>query len=253
LSSNTVISLNNIKVACQNCSLASLCLPMGLSADDVERLEAIIKRSRPLRRGDHLFESEGSFRSLFAVKTGSIKTYTLGPDGTEQVLGFHLPGDLVGLDAIQDEQHKCSARVLETSTVCELPFNRLEELASHIPSLQHQLFRLLSREISHESDMQALLGRSPADERLASFLIGLSERYRRRGFSPREFILSMSRQEIGSYLGLALETVSRLFTRFQDDGILRVERKHIEILDMDRLKAIVAHHTQCEREAQGGN
>jgi CRP/FNR family transcriptional regulator len=246
-----VISLSNIKVACQNCSLSSLCLPMGLSPEDVDRLESIIKRSRPLRRGDHLFESNSTFHSLFAVKTGSIKTYSLGPDGTEQVLGFHLPGDLVGLDAIQDEQHRCSARVLETSTVCELPFNRLEDLASHIPSLQHQLFRLLSKEISQESNMQALLGRSPAEERLASFLLSLSERYRRRGFSPREFILSMSRQEIGSYLGLALETVSRLFTRFQEEGILRVERKHIEILDLERLKGIVSHQTQCEHEARG--
>lgn len=250
MSSEAVISLNNIKVACQNCSLSSLCLPMGLSPADVDRLEAIIKRSRPLRRGDHLFEIDAPFRSLYAVKTGSIKTYTIAPDGSEQVLGFHLPGDLVGLDAIQNEQHRCSARVLETSSVCELPFNRLEELASHIPSLQHQLFRLLSKEISQESNMQALLGRSPADERLASFLLSLSERYRNRGFSPREFNLSMSRQEIGSYLGLALETVSRLFTRFQDEGMLRVERKHIEIVDLDRLKAMVSHNTECERSAQ---
>lgn len=253
MTSNPIISLANIKVACQNCSLASLCLPMGLTPADVEKLEAIVKRSRPLRRGDHLFEASAPFRSLYAIKTGSVKTYTLGPDGTEQVLGFHLPGELVGMDAIQNEQHRCSARVLETTTVCELPFGRLEDLAGHVPSLQHQLFRLLSKEISQENDMMALLGRSPAEERLASFLLGMSDRYRRRGFSPREFILSMSRQEIGSYLGLALETVSRLFTRFQDDGILRVERKHIEIVDMDRLKAIVAHQPACDREAHSGS
>lgn len=251
VTSNTVVSLANIKVACQNCSLASLCLPMGLKPADVEKLEAIVKRTRPLRRGDHLFEADAPFRSLYAVKTGSVKTYTLAPDGSEQVLGFHLPGELIGLDAIQGERHRCSARVLETSSVCELPFHRLEDLASHIPSLQHQLFRLLSKEIGQDSDMVALLSRSPAEERLASFLLSLSERFRRRGFSAKEFNLSMSRQEIGSYLGLALETVSRLFTRFQEEGILRVERKHIEILDMERLKAVVSHHANCDQEARG--
>jgi len=249
VTSNTVISIANIKIACQNCSLASLCLPLGMNPADVEKLEAIVKRTRPLRRGDHLFETDAPFRSLFAVKTGSIKTYALGADGSEQVLGFHLPGELIGLDAIQSEQHRCSARVLETSTVCELPFHRLEELASHIPSLQHQLFRLLSKEISQDSDMAALLGRSTAEERLASFLLSLSERYHRRGFSAKEFILSMSRQEIGSYLGLALETVSRLFTRFQDDGILQVDRKHIAIKDMERLKALAHHQANCDRSA----
>ena len=249
MTSNTVISIANIKIACQNCSLASLCLPLGMNPADVEKLEAIVKRTRPLRRGDHLFETDAPFRSLFAVKTGSIKTYALGADGSEQVLGFHLPGELIGLDAIQSEQHRCSARVLETSTVCELPFHRLEELASHIPSLQHQLFRLLSKEISQDSDMAALLGRSTAEERLASFLLSLSERYHRRGFSAKEFILSMSRQEIGSYLGLALETVSRLFTRFQDDGILQVDRKHIAIKDMDRLKTLAHHQASCDRSA----
>ena len=252
MTSNTVVSLANIKIACQNCSLASLCLPMGLAPADVEKLESIVKRSRPLRRGDHLFEASTPFRSLFAVKTGSIKTYTLGQDGTEQVLGFHLPGELIGLDAIQGDMHRCSARVLETSSVCELPFQRLEELASHIPSLQHQLFQLLSKEIGQDSDMAAMLSRSTAEERLASFLISLSERYHRRGFSSREFILSMSRQEIGSYLGLALETVSRLFTRFQDDGILGVERKQIEIKDMERLKGLVHHQTNCTLPAQHG-
>lgn len=250
LTANSVISIANIKIACQNCSLASLCLPMGLAPADVDKLETIVKRSRPLRRGDHLFETGSPFRNLYAVKTGSIKTYSLGPDGTEQVLGFHLPGELIGLDAIQSDQHRCAARVLETSSICELPFQRLEELASHIPSLQHQLFRLLSKEIGQDSDLAALLSHSPAEERLASFLLSLSERYRRRGFSPRKFILSMSRQEIGSYLGLALETVSRLFTRFQDDGILAVERKHIEIRDLDRLKALVQHNTNCGQSAQ---
>ena len=220
---------------------------MGLRPEDVDRLDSIVKRNRPLQRGDHLFRSGESFRNLFVVKTGAVKTFTQSNDGDEQVVGFHLPGEVLGLDAIQDGTHGCSARALETTAICELPFDRLEDLSSNIPSLQHQMFRLLSKEISHEAEMMALLGRSTAEERVASFLMSLSERFKRRGFSATDFFLSMSRQEIGSYLGLALETVSRLFTRLQDEGILKVERKHVQILDIDRLSSMVVHPTSCER------
>lgn len=244
-----VISLEKIKVACRDCSLSTLCLPMGLRPEDVDRLDAIVKRNRPLQRGDNLFRAGETFRNLFVVKTGAVKTFTQTNDGEEQVVGFHLPGEVLGFDAIQDGHHGCSARALETTAVCELPFERLEDLSSSIPSLQHQMFRLLSKEISHEAEMMALLGRSTAEERVASFLLSLSERFRRRGFSATDFFLSMSRQEIGSYLGLALETVSRLFTRFQDDKILKVERKHVQILDLERLRTMVTHQTdpQCSR------
>jgi len=234
---HSVISLENIKVACKNCSLATLCLPMGLDPEDVERLDSIVRRSRPLHRGDFLFREGERFTSLYIVKSGSVKTYSPSEDGNEQVLGFHLPGELIGLDAIQSDVHGCSARVLETSVTCEIPFERLEELTSAIPSLQHQMYRLLSKEISHESEMLMLLGKRNAEERLAAFVLSLSDRFRRRGFSPRDFYLSMSRHEIGSYLGLAVETVSRLFTRFQEEGLLRVDRKHIELLDPDGLRA----------------
>ena len=242
-----VISLDKIKVACRDCSLATLCLPMGLRAEDVDRLDAIVKRNRPLQRGDHLFRAGDHFRHLYVVKTGAVKTFTQTNEGDEQVVGFHLPGEVLGLDAIQDGQHGCGARALETTAICELPFDRLEDLSSNIPSLQHQMFRLLSKEIGHDAEMMALLGRSTAEERVASFLVSLSERFKRRGFSATDFFLSMSRQEIGSYLGLALETVSRLFTRFQDEGILKVERKHVQILDLDRLTAMVVHQTHCDK------
>ncbi len=233
-----IVSFEKIKVACKNCTLATLCLPMGLTPDDVERLDAIVKRSRPLQKGDHVFRNGDPFHNLYVVKTGTVKTYTESPDGGEQVVGFHLPGEIIGLDAIQTDQHGCSARVLETSAICELPFDNLEDLASHIHSLQHQLFRLLSKEISRDTEMLSLLSKSTAEERLATFLLDLSKRHQQRGFAANEFFLSMSRQEIGSYLGLALETVSRLFTRLQEDGILRVERKHIEILDRDHLAVL---------------
>ncbi len=234
-----VISLENIKVACKDCSLATLCLPMGLLPEDVERLDSIVKRNRPLHRGDHLFREGDPFKTLFIVKTGSVKTFTPSEDGGEQVLGFHLPGEIIGLDAIQNEVHGCSAKVLETAAVCEVPFDRLEELTSTIPSLQHQMYRLLSKEISEDTGLLMLLGKRNAEERLAAFLLSLSDRFKRRGFSANDFHLSMSRHEIGNYLGLAVETVSRLFTRFQDERLLEVDRKHIRLVDLGGLQAII--------------
>jgi CRP/FNR family transcriptional regulator len=240
LSERKVISFETIRVACKNCSLSTLCLPMGLTPEDVDRLDGIVKRSRPLHRGDYLFREGERFRSLFVVKTGSVKTYAPSPEGGEQVLGFHLPGEIIGLDAIENETHACSARVLETSAICEIPFARFEELSTTIPSLQHQMYRLLSREIGHDTDMLLLLGKKSAEERLATFLLSMSRRLRKRGLSATDFYLSMSRHEIGNYLGLAVETVSRLFTRFQEEGLLKVDRKHIQLTDMGALESIVA-------------
>jgi len=243
-----VISFEALRVACKNCSLATLCLPMGLTSDDVERLDGIVKRARPLHRGDYVFRNGERFHSLYVVKTGSVKTYAPSPEGGEQVLGFHLPGELIGLDAIEKEVHACSAKVLETAAICEVPFSRLEALSSTIPSLQHQLYRLLSKEISHDTEMLLLLGKKSAEERLAAFLLSISKRLSRRGLSPTDFYLSMSRYEIGNYLGLAVETVSRLFTRFQDDGLLKVDRKHVELSDPEAMEAVLTRTTVNDRQ-----
>jgi len=238
LSQETVISIEAVRVACRNCSLGTLCLPMALAPADVDRLEDIVKHTRPLHRGDLLFRSGDRFRSLYVVKTGSLKSFAANPDGGEQVLGFHLPGEIIGLDAIDRLSHAYCTKVLETSAICEIPFRRLEELTATIPGLQHQLYRLLSKEIGHDTDMLLLLGKKSAEERLAAFLLNMSKRLQRRGLSSTDFHLSMSRHEIGNYLGLAVETVSRLFTRFQDDGLLGVDRKHIELFDMDALEIL---------------
>ena len=235
-----VISFETIRVACKNCSLGTLCLPMGLTSEDVERLDDIVKRTRPLHRGDYLFRSGERFRSLYVVKTGSVKTYAPSEEGGEQVLGFHLPGEIIGLDAIDKEVHACSAKVLETSAICEIPFQRFEELSASIASLQHQMYRLLSKEIGQDTEMLLLLGKKSAEERLAAFLLSMSKRLRKRGLCPTDFFLSMSRHEIANYLGLAVETVSRLFTRFQDEGLLKVDRKHVELQDLEALETIVA-------------
>jgi len=248
LTVSKVISFEALRVACKNCSLAALCLPMGLTADDVERLDGIVKRARPLHRGDYVFRNGERFHSLYVVKTGSVKTYAPSSEGGEHVLGFHLPGELVGLDAIEKEVHACSAKVLETSAICEVPFSSLEGLSNTIPSLQHQLYRLLSKEIGHDTEMLLLLSKKNAEERLAAFLLSISKRLRKRGLSPTDFYLSMSRYEIGNYLGLAVETVSRLFTRFQDDGLLKVDRKHIELRDPQALEALLTRATVSDRQ-----
>jgi len=240
-----VVSLEGLKVACSNCGLSSLCLPHGLPEEDINRLENIVKRNRPIQRGTLLYSPGDKLHNLYIVKTGAVKSYIQTESGDEHVIGFHLPGEILGLDAIKDDAHGCFSKALETTSVCELPFTRLEELSASIPSLQHQMLRLLSSEISNEASMISLLGNSTAEERLASFLLSISERFKQRGFSATDFFLTMSRQDIGSYLGLALETVSRLFTRFQEEGILEVERKHVKALDIDRLKQILRHQNSC--------
>jgi CRP/FNR family transcriptional regulator, anaerobic regulatory protein len=236
--SNTIVKIDAIKVACKDCNLFQLCLPVGIDARELEELDSIIKRRRPVKRGEHLFHVNDPFQAIYAVRSGSIKTYTPTEDGHEQVTGFHLPGELLGLDAINLLHHPCAAKALETTSICEIPFDRLEELSMHLPSLQHQLLKIMSKEILHDQSLLMLLGKKSAEERLAALLLSLSNRYQQRGFSPTDFHLSMSRNDIGNYLGLAVETVSRLFTRFQDEDLLSVQRKHICILDLPRLRSI---------------
>lgn len=235
-----VITLSQMKVACKDCNLFRLCLPVGIAENDLEQLDKIIKRRRPVKRGEHLFRVGSPFQAIYAVRSGSIKTYAPIEDGHEQVIGFHLPGELLGLSAINAEFHPCAGKALETSSVCEIPFDQLEALSTSIPNLHHQLLRIMSKEILHDQSLLMLLGKKTAEERLAALLISLSDRYRQRGLSASEFHLSMSRYDMGNYLGLAVETVSRLFTRFQEEGLLTVQRKHVRILDLPRLRAVSA-------------
>jgi CRP/FNR family transcriptional regulator len=248
---SNVVKLDHIKIACKDCSLFQLCLPVGIDATELEELDSIIKRRRPLKRGEHLFHVGSPFQAIYAVRSGSIKTYAPTEDGHEQVTGFHLPGELLGLDAINLQHHPCAAKALETTSYCEIPFERLEELSTRLPSLQHQLLKIMSKEILHDQSLLMLLGKKSAEERLAALLLSLSSRYRQRGFSATDFHLSMSRNDIGNYLGLAVETVSRLFSRFQEEGLLDVQRKHIGIADLPRLKAIAnaRHGTKTKENA----
>jgi CRP/FNR family transcriptional regulator len=246
-----VIDLSTVKVACRNCSLHQLCLPMGISPADMEKLERIIERSNPLSRGEYLFRRGDRFRSIFAVKSGSVKTAAFSEDGHEEITGFHLPGELFGLDAIDSGMHNCSAQALERSSVCEIPFASLEQLSAELPSLMHQMLRIMSREIQQEQGSLQLAHKS-AEARLATFLLGLSQRLRARGFAGDEFRLSMSRYDIGNYLGLAVETVSRLLTRFQDQGLMGVEWKKITLLDLPRLEELASGNSESPRSRQRG-
>ncbi|MCB1740567.1 MAG: fumarate/nitrate reduction transcriptional regulator Fnr [Gammaproteobacteria bacterium] len=233
------INLLGLKVSCRECSLAELCLPRALTESEISELEAIVRRGRTIERGQHIFESGDPFEALYVVRSGSLKACMTTPDGLEQIVGFHLPGELVGLDAFHGDHHHCSAEALETTSLCALPADRLEQLSLRIPSLNRELHRLLGREVAMDQELLLLLGKATAEVRIAAFLVSLSKRYGDRGFSTRRFNLSLSRHEIGNYLGLALETVSRQFAKLQSKGIVGVNRREIEIYDMPALHALV--------------
>jgi CRP/FNR family transcriptional regulator len=223
---------------CKDCSLAALCLPLSLNTEDMNSLDEIVKRGRPLKKGEFLFRQSDVFESVFAVRSGALKTFSLSDSGEEQITGFHLPSELVGLSGMDTESYPVSAQALETTSVCEIPFERLDELSILLPQLRRQLMRVMSREIRDDQQMMLLLSKKTADERIATFLVNLSARFRARGFSPNQFRLAMSRNEIGNYLGLAVETVSRVFTRFQQNKLLEAEGKSVNILDPIELCAL---------------
>ncbi len=229
----------NSKASCTNCALAALCLPGGLDPPAIDQLSRIVRRRRVLR-GEHLFRAGDSLQSLYAVHSGAVKTYLTAKDGNEQILNFYLPGDLLGLDALERESHTCSAIAMDTVHICELLVCQLEEMCHVLPKLPHKMLKLLGREVATSHAMLLLLGKKSALERLATFLFSVSVRLQQRGFSEREFNLSMPRDDIANYLGLARETVSRLFSYLQEDGLLTVQRKHVRIHDMDRLRALAS-------------
>lgn len=227
-----VIAVRNLHQAhCRDCSLATLCLPLSLDNEDLESLDEIVKRGRPLKKGEFLFRQGDTFTSVFAVRSGSLKTFSVTDAGEEQITGFHLPSEFVGLSGMDTESYPVSAIALETTSVCEIPFDRLDELSIQVPQLRRQLMRIMSREIRDDQQMMLLLSKKTADERIATFLVNLSARFRQRGYSATQFRLAMSRNEIGNYLGLAVETVSRVFTRFQQNELISAEGKEIHIVN----------------------
>ena len=232
------INIPALKAACSACSLRELCLPVGLKKDDMSLLDAAIDRRRTLKAGQHVYRLRDSFEALYAIRSGFFKTYELSSDGHEQINGFHMTGEIMGMDAIGTDRHACSAIALEDCEVCIIPFARLEELLHEIPSLMQQFHRLMSREIAADHGMMMLLGTMSAEQKLAVFLANLSKRLDARGLSPTVLRLSMSREEIGNYLGLKLETVSRMFSKFQEDGLVQVERRNLTVTNLPGLQLL---------------
>ena len=222
---------------CSTCAFSEACLSQGMDKRELVELHVLVEHVGPLHSGDHVFRKGDPFEAIAAVRAGTVKTYVVDTEGREHVLGFYLPGEVIGLDAIDGEHYPCNAVALDTVALCRFSFPRMAELAARVPGLQQQLFRLLSRDIG---TALRLAGDWSADRRLAAFLLGLSRRLASRGFSPRRFQLTMARTDIGNYLRLAPETVSRVLKRFHDDGLVTVERREVELSDIARLEALAA-------------
>jgi len=233
-----------IKVACSNCNLRELCMPMSLKPEEMDRIDEVVTTRRQVKRGANLFSNGEKFTSLYAIRTGFFKTCIASEDGRDQVTGFQMAGEIIGLDGIVNDHHTCDAVALEDAEVCVMPFDRIEELSREVTALQHHMHKIMSREIVREHGVMLLLGSMRAEERLAAFLLNLVQRLHARGFSQSELILRMTREEMGSYLGLKLETVSRTFSKFAEDGIVEVKQRHLRILNTDALKLIVNSSNQ---------
>lgn len=225
--------------SCSDCPLRTLCLPTGMRAEDVRKVDEVVFSRRRLRRGEHLYRAGEPFRAIYAFRSGFFKTYVDGPDGQTQVIDFPMAGEVVGLDGIETDAHRVNVVTLDDGEACVIPYAHFESVAARVPALQRQLHKLMSREIVREQALMTLLGGMRAEGRVATFLLALSEKFAARGYSPAAFRLRMTREEIGSYLGLKLETVSRVLSRFDESGLIRAELRSITILDPAKLAAVV--------------
>ena len=234
-----VIDITSLHSVCEQCGIHKLCMPVGLNTGDMDALDRIIKRRRPLERGQHLYQAGDTFQSIFALRSGSIKSYVMTEDGEEHIIGIKMPGDLLGLSDLNNSHYTRSAKALEICSICEIPYDRFEHLTQTIPELHHHILGAMSREIHHEQDRVTMCKKLSAEARLAGLLLTLSQRFSQRGFSATDFNLSMSRSDIANMLGLAVETVSRLFTQFQEYNLLIVERKHVKLLDLAGLEQLL--------------
>ena len=227
------------KNSCEYCRLNPVCVPEGLDTAERDEFTGLVFQHKRLAAGERLYHAGEAFSHLYYVKTGALKSVMLLQDGREQVTGFHLAGDTLGLDAVGTAAHPSEAVALEDAWVCAIPYQSLMQLSRRAEPVQHYVQRLLSRELVRDQGMMLMLGRMQAAERVAAFLLGMAQRYKARGLSAHEFVLPMVREDIGNYLGLTLETVSRLFSRFQRDGLVGVQQREIELRNAARLREIV--------------
>jgi CRP/FNR family transcriptional regulator len=233
------------QIRCATCALNKLCLPMGLDEAGTVRLDKIIKRRR-VDRDENLFRMDEPFKSLYAVQFGHFKTFRINPGGAQQIVGFQMAGDVLGMDAIGPQRHYSGAVALEDSEVCEIPFARFEQLSAELPHLQGQFHRVMGNEITREQSAMLLLGGMRAEQKFAVFLLNLSVRYAARGYSPLRFQLRMSREEIGNYLGLTVESISRLLLRFKQKGLMRIDKREVEITDRASMDSLASGYTTAE-------
>ncbi|MCK5262469.1 MAG: fumarate/nitrate reduction transcriptional regulator Fnr [Gammaproteobacteria bacterium] len=246
-----LVTFDRLKVSCGQCNLNELCFPHGMNPEDMSKLDTIVEQRKPLHKNDHLYREGDASHAIYAVRSGSVKTLVESPNGDEQIVGFHLPGELLGLDGFMDGSHTCTAIALETTSVCAMPLPKLEGLCTTLPGLQHQMQRIMGKEVTEEHLMLLMLGKMSAEEKIATFLLSISRRMEERHWKATEFVLSMPRQDIANYLGLAVETVSRLFAQYQEAGIIKVDRRRISILQLQRLKEIVGECKPAETKKQG--
>lgn len=244
---NTVVNLSAARAGCYNCGLSQLCPSADKNIHDVENLDKLIKRNQKFERGEHIYRVNNTFTTVYAIHSGSVKTYASIENGKEQVTGFHLPGELLGLDSISTHYHTDSAIALETCSICEIPFDRLEDLSVKNPAMQHALLYAMSEEIQNDHRQLTLVSRMPAEARLASFLLSISSHFKHRGYSATDFNLSMTRSDIANMLGLAVETISRIFSQFQEKGLLTVERRHIVLRDTEGLMKLSFNYSSYSR------
>jgi len=235
---NKVINFTPARLSCAACGFSDLCLPHGLKKEDWKLLDEVVQQEYTLGKGESLFSAGQPFKSLFAVHSGSIKSFILSNDGEEQIIGFHMPGDLLGFDALADDMYSCTAVALETCSVCEIPIKSLQNLCVKVPDLGKHIMMLMSQQITAQHEMMLMLAKKSAEVRLATLLLNISSRFHVRGFSAQQYHLSMSRHDIGNYLGLAVETVSRLLTHLHEVNIIQVDRRYIKIRDMHRLQQL---------------
>ncbi|NRB22896.1 electron transport transcriptional regulator EtrA [Shewanella sp.] len=229
-------------IHCHDCSMADLCIPFTLNSHELDQLDEVIERKKPIQKGEQIFKSGDPLKSLFAIRSGTVKSFTITEQGDEQITGFHLAGDVIGFDGIHSQMHQSFAQALETSMVCEIPYGTLDELTGTMPKLRQQVMRLMSHEIQSDQEMILLLSKKNAEERLAAFISNLANRFGSRGFSPKEFRLTMTRGDIGNYLGLTVETISRLLGRFQKAELIEVKGKYITIINFDALAELAGNH-----------
>lgn len=234
--------LEPFKVACSNCSLRHLCLPTGLTPAETEQLERMVQGRRVVPRNTVLFRAGEPFEAIHVVRTGFFKTSAIAEDGRDQVTGFQMGAELLGLDGICGGVHTCTAVALEDSQVCVIPYARLDDLSRDFEALQQQFHRLMSREIVREQGVLLMLGAMRAEQRVIAFLMNLLKRLQARGFSSSSVVLRMTREEIGSYLGLTLETISRTLSKLQDEGMLEIRAREVRLLKQRQL-------TQLARKA----